>query len=157
MFDSYEERSLGVFELPPEDEEDEPNLPETISRRERIGKYFGWHLRRQVAYDIWWLVCAIFLICVIERGKIMDDENAPWFNLFRIGGSCRVILYIVVLTSSMCSIRVGFGIRRNRPHTWHPNTELLILRRIWAFVEARCHCHHGTRTPPWLARRNRPS
>lgn len=74
-----------MFELPTEEEEEEPNLPETISRRERIGKYFGWHLRRQVAYDIWWLVCGIFLICIVERTKIMDDDNAPWFNIFRIG------------------------------------------------------------------------
>lgn len=82
----YEEQSLGVFELPPEDEEEEPNLSEHKgSRRERIGKYFGWHLRRQVAYDIWWLVCGIFLICIIERTKIMDEANAPWFNVFRIG------------------------------------------------------------------------
>ena len=88
-FRSYEERSLGVFELHTEEEEEEPNLPETISRRERIGKYFGWHLRRQVAYDIWWLVCGIFLICIVERTKIMDDNNAPWFNIFRIGAHFR--------------------------------------------------------------------
>ncbi|EMD41450.1 hypothetical protein CERSUDRAFT_110026 [Gelatoporia subvermispora B] len=80
----YEEKSLGVFEIPPEDEDDEPVINEKASRRERIGKYLGWHLRRQVAFDIWWLVCAIFLICIIERGKIMDDVNAPWFNVFRI-------------------------------------------------------------------------
>ncbi|OBZ78731.1 Low-affinity potassium transport protein [Grifola frondosa] len=61
----YEEKSLGVFEVTPEDEDEEPNLDEKQPRRERIGKYFGWHLRRQ-------------------RTKIMDDENAPWFNLFRI-------------------------------------------------------------------------
>ncbi|KAK7687989.1 hypothetical protein QCA50_008359 [Cerrena zonata] len=80
----YEEQSLGVFELPAEDEEEEPHLPEQGSRRERIGKYFGWHLRRQVAYDIWWLVWGIFLICIIERTKILDEDNAPWFNVFRI-------------------------------------------------------------------------
>ncbi|TFK88517.1 TrkH-domain-containing protein [Polyporus arcularius HHB13444] len=80
----YEEKSLGVFEAPPEDEDEEPDLTEKVPRRERIGKYFGWHLRRQVAFDIWWLVWAIFLICIIERTKIMDDANAPWFNLFRI-------------------------------------------------------------------------
>lgn len=81
----YEEQSLGVWEAEPEDEDEEPALRETQgSRGERIGKYFGWHLRRQVAYDIWWLVCGIFLICIIERTKIMDDENAPWFNIFRI-------------------------------------------------------------------------
>ncbi|KAI0719098.1 TrkH-domain-containing protein [Cerioporus squamosus] len=80
----YEEKSLGVFEAPPEDEDEEPDLTEKVPRRERIGKYFGWHLRRQVAFDIWWLVWAIFVICIIERTKIMDDANAPWFNLFRI-------------------------------------------------------------------------
>jgi hypothetical protein len=81
---SYEEKSLGVFEAPTQDEDEEPNLGENISRKQRIFQYFGWHLRRQVAYDIWWLVFGIFLICIIERTKIMDDDNAPWFNLFRI-------------------------------------------------------------------------
>lgn len=85
---SYEEKSLGVFEPSVEDEDEEPNIDPAKSRTERIGKYVGWHLRRQVAYDIWWLVWGIFVICIIERGKIMDDNNAPWFNLFRIS-TCR--------------------------------------------------------------------
>ncbi|KAH9927443.1 TrkH-domain-containing protein [Epithele typhae] len=80
----YEEQSLGVFEEAPADEDEEPALNETSTRSERISKYFGWHLRRQVAFDIWWLVWAIFAICIIERTKIMDDVNAPWFNIFRI-------------------------------------------------------------------------
>ncbi|KAH9891144.1 TrkH-domain-containing protein [Cubamyces lactineus] len=80
----YEEKSLGVFEASPEDEDEEPNLDEKQPRHERIGKYFSWHLRRQLAFDIWWLVFAILAICIIERTKIMDDENAPWFNIFRI-------------------------------------------------------------------------
>ncbi|CDO70946.1 hypothetical protein BN946_scf184829.g55 [Trametes cinnabarina] len=80
----YEEKSLGVFEASPEDEDEEPNLDERQPRHERIGKYFSWHLRRQLAFDIWWLVFAIFAVCIIERTKIMDDENAPWFNVFRI-------------------------------------------------------------------------
>jgi len=32
-------------------------------------------------------VWGIFFVCIIERGKIMDDVNAPWFNLFRISKS----------------------------------------------------------------------
>ncbi|KAI0735704.1 TrkH-domain-containing protein [Earliella scabrosa] len=80
----YEEQSLGVFEAGPDDDDEEPDLSEKVPRTQRIGQYFGWHLRRQVAFDIWWLVWAIFLICIIERTKIMDDNNAPWFNLFRI-------------------------------------------------------------------------
>lgn len=84
----YEEQSLGVFEVEPEDQDEEPALRESQgSRRERIGRYFGWHLRRQVTYDIWWLVWGIFLVCVIERTRIMDDVNAPWFNIFRISES----------------------------------------------------------------------
>lgn len=77
-------RVLECFNFPPASEYEEPVLSEQQSRSERIGTYLGWHLRRQVAFDIWWLVCAIFLICVIERAKIMDDANAPWFNVFRI-------------------------------------------------------------------------
>ena len=91
---SYEEQSLGVFEAGPADEDEEPDL-EKAPQRERIGKYFGWHLRRQVAFDIWWLVWAIFAICIIERTKIMDDENAPWFNLFRIGASSAVAVHLI--------------------------------------------------------------
>jgi len=52
----YEERSLGVFEVRPEDEDEEPAMREGVSRSERVGRYFHWHLRRQVAFDIWWLV-----------------------------------------------------------------------------------------------------
>jgi hypothetical protein len=79
-------------------------MKEGGSRGERVGQYFHWHLRRQVAFDIWWLVSGfsffpVFLLnplpsgvgnflCLHHRtGKIMDDENAPWFNLFRISKS----------------------------------------------------------------------
>jgi hypothetical protein len=41
--------SLGVFQEPPEEDSEEPNnLPPVIGRRDRIGKYLGWHLRRQL-------------------------------------------------------------------------------------------------------------
>ena len=82
---------MGVFEISPDDEDDEPTFGTIKDPRERFGKYFGWHLRRQVAFDIWWLVSAIFLICIIERTKIMDDTNAPWFNIFRISGSFNLL------------------------------------------------------------------
>lgn len=42
----YEERSLGIFEAPLDDmQEDLEQLPS----RERIGRYFNWHLRRQLS------------------------------------------------------------------------------------------------------------
>lgn len=80
----YEEKSLGIFEIPPEDEDEEPVLDNRVSRPERISRYIGWHLRRQVAFDIWWLVWGVWLICIIERGKLMDPARVSWFNIFRI-------------------------------------------------------------------------
>jgi hypothetical protein len=58
--------------------------------------------RRQLAFDIWWLGFALWLICIIEvsraleiyrageksadsqRGNIIDANNATWFNVFNI-------------------------------------------------------------------------
>lgn len=45
----YEERSLGVFEAPPPDEDEEPGDLENLPSRERVGKYLDWHLRRQIS------------------------------------------------------------------------------------------------------------
>lgn len=33
--------------------------------------------------DIWWLVWAIFLIAIIERRNLMDEDK-KWFDLFRV-------------------------------------------------------------------------
>ncbi|KAI4519038.1 TrkH-domain-containing protein [Schizophyllum commune Loenen D] len=83
----YEERSLGVFEAPEEDDDDEPDVVDQDMRelapRERVGRYVGWHLRRQVSVDIWWLVWGVFLVAVIERGHLIDPDK-KWFDLFRV-------------------------------------------------------------------------
>ncbi|KAK7441785.1 hypothetical protein VKT23_016447 [Stygiomarasmius scandens] len=79
----YEEQSLGVFEPPPEDEDEEPTDLAAYAPRQRVGRYLGWHLRRQMSIDIWWLVWAVFLIAIIERGNIMN-EDLKWFDLFRV-------------------------------------------------------------------------
>jgi len=51
----YEERSLGIFEDGPEDQDEEPAIREVESGGVRVGRYFYWHLRRQSTLDIWWL------------------------------------------------------------------------------------------------------
>ncbi|KAH6904402.1 potassium transporter [Coprinopsis sp. MPI-PUGE-AT-0042] len=79
----YEERSLGVFEAPPDDEDEEPSDLQKLERTERVGKYVGWHLRRQMSIDIWWLVWGVLLVMIIERGNLMDDEK-KWFDPFRV-------------------------------------------------------------------------
>ncbi|WRT64079.1 uncharacterized protein IL334_001007 [Kwoniella shivajii] len=75
----YEEKSLGLFGEEDEDEEGEENEGEGA---QAVAKYIGWHARRQLAFDIWWLGFALWLICIIERGHINNDEQN--FNIFNV-------------------------------------------------------------------------
>ncbi|KAK0189880.1 potassium transporter [Armillaria mellea] len=86
---TYEEGSLGVFEAPPldedefEDKDKELGSPEDKEPRQRVARYLGWHLRRQMSDDIWWMVWGVLLVAIIERGSIMDEDK-KWFDLFRV-------------------------------------------------------------------------
>ncbi|KAF8890777.1 cation transport protein-domain-containing protein [Infundibulicybe gibba] len=79
----YEERSLGVFEAPPDGEDEEPADLAKLAPRERVGRYLHWHIRRQLSVDIWWLVWAVFLVAIIERANLLDEDK-KWFDLFRV-------------------------------------------------------------------------
>ena len=83
----YEEMSLGVFNTNDENSEDienTQNLEQAGGSRSKVwGSYFGWHVKKQLAFDIWWLAFALFLLCIIERGKILDDEK-QYFTIFSI-------------------------------------------------------------------------
>ncbi|TFK27262.1 TrkH-domain-containing protein [Coprinopsis marcescibilis] len=79
----YEEQSLGVFEAPPDDEDEEPGDLSKLDRKERVGRYLSWHLRRQTSIDIWWLVWGLFIIIIIERENLMDEDK-KWFDVFRV-------------------------------------------------------------------------
>ncbi|RDI83099.1 hypothetical protein Vi05172_g7016 [Venturia inaequalis] len=62
---TYEERSIG------------------LERGDSKGSGgIGMHLRRQLAYDIWFQLAAWFFICIIERGKINRAEDG--FDVFSI-------------------------------------------------------------------------
>jgi len=76
----YEENSLGVYEGT---DTDEPNPDPEESRTAVWGRYIGWHIRKQLAFDMWWLALALFLICIIERDPI-EDIGKPWFDIFTI-------------------------------------------------------------------------
>lgn len=75
----YEERSLGIFdEIDPNEEE-----PQNEGRGAII-KYLGWHARRQLAFDIWWLAASLWIVCIIERGSITNPDNYGWFTIFSV-------------------------------------------------------------------------
>ena len=66
----YEERSMGVFEedLDDMDEEEQTAAASPTS-------YIAYHARKQLAFDMWWLVLALWLICIIERHNISASET----------------------------------------------------------------------------------
>lgn len=60
---TYEERSIGLD-------------------KGQTGGGLGMHIQRQLAYDIWFQLLAWFLVCTIERGKIVAEQ--PGFNAFNV-------------------------------------------------------------------------
>lgn len=40
-----------------------------------LSKYLMWHMRRQLAFDIWPLALAVLMISMFERGKLLDPEK----------------------------------------------------------------------------------
>ncbi|CED82456.1 -domain-containing protein [Phaffia rhodozyma] len=82
----YEERSLGLF-----GDEDQESLDEESfvkvggeSRMAGFTRYVSFHARRQLAFDIWWLALALWLVCIIERGQINESSSESYFNIFSI-------------------------------------------------------------------------
>ncbi|KAG7091119.1 hypothetical protein E1B28_010173 [Marasmius oreades] len=80
----YEEQSLGVYPgSHPDDEESFDHAADT-SRVTMWSRYLTMHARRQLAFDMWWLCLALFLICIIERHELVNPDYASWFNIFNI-------------------------------------------------------------------------
>ncbi|WWC68336.1 uncharacterized protein I206_102261 [Kwoniella pini CBS 10737] len=94
----YEEKALGVYEAEDPDtaSKDEPEFKG--KRHEVFSKYLLWHMRKQLAFDIWPLTAAIFLICCFERGKLMDPEKYDWFTIFRILFECTSAYSVIGLS-----------------------------------------------------------
>ncbi|KAL1746659.1 cation transport protein-domain-containing protein [Schizophyllum fasciatum] len=82
----YEEQSLGIFEDddPGMDEEENEFAAAGGSRVTAWSRYLVMHARKQLAFDMWWLGLATFLICIIERAAIDDAATYLWFNEFSI-------------------------------------------------------------------------
>lgn len=72
---TYEERSLGLFEL-------EQNPDETNPK-----SYVMSHIRNQLSFDLWYIFLGTFIICIAEAGRIMD-ESEPAFSVFPVIFEC---------------------------------------------------------------------
>ncbi|KAJ9474569.1 Low-affinity potassium transport protein [Pseudozyma hubeiensis] len=93
----YEEKSLGVYV----DEPAEPGgVPQESNNARVWGTFLASHARRQLAFDIWWLGFALWLICIIERDDIQDPSSNGWFTIF----SC-----MFELTSAYGTVGLSLG------------------------------------------------
>lgn len=87
----YEERSLGIYYQPEdEDETEDPKEP----------SYVGSHIRRQLGFDIWYVFLGLFIISIVEGGRI---ENVKDF-----GFSLFAILFEVVSAYGTVGMSLGY-------------------------------------------------
>ena len=74
----YEEKSLGIYESEPQGPGSLPNQNDA----KVWGSFLAAHARRQLAFDIWWLGFALWLVCIVERHNIEDPSTNSWFTIF---------------------------------------------------------------------------
>ncbi|GAA5992419.1 hypothetical protein JCM11641_002901 [Rhodosporidiobolus odoratus] len=68
----YEEKSMGVYD---EDFDEDPDDVEArFDKSHSATQYIGYHARKQLAFDLWWLALAVWLICIVERHRIGSDD-----------------------------------------------------------------------------------
>ncbi|TGO30058.1 hypothetical protein BPAE_0008g00500 [Botrytis paeoniae] len=67
----YEEKSLGIYGSPTEENEDdgEPS-------------YVGAHLRRQLSFDLWYIFLGLFIISIAEGSRLQGTD--PSINMFSV-------------------------------------------------------------------------
>ncbi|KAJ6476359.1 potassium transporter [Mycena sanguinolenta] len=116
----YESESLGVFEEPPDEEDEEPADLDKYEPREALGRYLKWHLERQISIDIWWLVWGVFLVAIIERHNLLDEDK-KWFDMFRL---------LFELVSAFAGIGLSLGLPTDNfsfSGALHPLSKLIII------------------------------
>ena len=90
----YEERSLGVY-YSPEDEEEEEN-----EKSDKEPSYVASHLRRQLGFDLWYIFLGVFLIAIIEGSRLDTTTD--------IGFTMWAILFEVVSAYGTVGLSLGY-------------------------------------------------
>lgn len=70
---TYEERSLGIY----------ANIDTQDLDEQNTRSYLLTHLQNQLSFDLWYIFCGIFCICIAEASRLSDD-NDPGFNVFGV-------------------------------------------------------------------------
>ena len=76
----------------------------------------------------------------------MDNDNAPWFNVFRLGADPLIhSIYSVAYITTRCvfSLRIGLSVWRDWIVAGLAHRQLLVLWRLRAALEVGGHHHNG--------------
>ncbi|GAA5827392.1 hypothetical protein JCM5353_001456 [Sporobolomyces roseus] len=108
----YEEKAVGVQETEEDDEEFETEA--------RPSSYILHHVRRQLAFDIWYLCTGIFILCIIERHRI---ESGDW---------SEVTVFSLLFEAVSAYGTVGLSLGNNRNATslagvLSPGSKLILI------------------------------
>ncbi|GAA5922294.1 uncharacterized protein JCM15063_003250 [Sporobolomyces koalae] len=68
----YEEKSMGVYDEDVEEDLDEAEAE--FAKTRSATEYIGFHARRQLAWDIWFIILGVWLLAIIERGRIRSGD-----------------------------------------------------------------------------------
>lgn len=70
----YEERSVGVYSGADDNEQE---------RNSKQPSFVGIHLRRQLGFDLWYIFLGLFIIAIVEGGRLSTSKQ-PSFNIFAV-------------------------------------------------------------------------
>jgi hypothetical protein len=92
----YEEKSLGVYSS--NDLDEQPGQTDL--------NYVGSHLRRQLSFDLWYIVLGFFVINIAEGQKLMANDFSVFAVLFEVVsayGTVGMSLGYPTVNASLCS------------------------------------------------------
>lgn len=72
----YEEQTLCLYGKKPSAAD--------LEAQHGFGRFLSAHVRNQLMYDMWFLGLAVFLISICEKGRIEDNHDYAYFQVFSI-------------------------------------------------------------------------
>ncbi|KAL2271814.1 hypothetical protein VTJ83DRAFT_1185 [Remersonia thermophila] len=94
----YEEKSLGIYSTDTDEQLNQSNQSDL--------SYVGSHLRRQLSFDLWYIVLGFFILCIAEGPKLMNGEFNQFAVLFEVVsayGTVGMSLGYPGVNASLCS------------------------------------------------------
>lgn len=85
----YEERSLGIYDSDTESTRSRSRFG-SVSQSQHPRNDLGYHIQKQLSFDLWYIALGTFLIAVVEGDRLQDNHqqeqqrNGAAFSLFSI-------------------------------------------------------------------------